>query len=818
MRRPPFDRLPDLEGVYDAEQYSLLLDHLAKSTVQSDYLIAICGADGSGKTTLLNRFLLSLGEDVCVARLDETYKGVREFYCAVLRQLGFHDIDGKPEELRRITREFIVNRGMASEPVLLVIDNAHLISPFILEQLRWLSAIKVDEVRVLSCVLAGNSDLMRIMDSTAMSQFAFNNYIRFHIRAYTESETMDYVWNRLHMAGCSDGLSISDAARPLIHRFSGGIPRLINILCDAVLQEASTLGSTEITDEMLRNVAERRHLVPHVLPYAGKGRRRSDPDFDASNPAFSDTRSGSASGDSDDAGMGQDRNSGSSAGLQQQVLRMSKKIAELKEENRRYLAQIDERDDDIRNLREALQGQALRHQGLEKALGDKALAYDELSRSMSGRSQALERSEESNRQLVATVRKDREELTELRVKLAAAMADSELLAELRNESRELRRQLASADRDKQTIARLQTQAREYREKLDAAAGYSDTIEALERDVGELRAQLDESRAENESIADLQQEAATLRHELAAAADDKSTIDGLRLEIDALHERLASSAEERESLTALQREVLELREQHGVDDEAVTRLEAELSRSMETLGDLEDELAAKNLAIDELQRQAMAQEELLAQKAALVSDMESIVEAHDQEVTLLQSRIDELESEQLATSDRLNQFASLEAHATECESQVQALQSQLDDAQCRNDRAMAETDVLVTDEPADSTPGSGEPAWQDDDGRSRVPIRTIEVFNGASLEQVVRIGEGRNRIMIGRDNDNDLVLDSNFISRHHAILSLCDDGSAVIEDLNSLNGVVVNQTKLLRSVLRVGDVVILGNFCLLPGPA
>ena len=113
-------------------------------------------------------------------------------------------------------------------------------------------------------------------------------------------------------------------------------------------------------------------------------------------------------------------------------------------------------------------------------------------------------------------------------------------------------------------------------------------------------------------------------------------------------------------------------------------------------------------------------------------------------------------------------------------------------------------------------GGTQPAGEDSPGRA--PIRTIEVFRNDALQQVVRISEDQNRVMIGRDADNDLVLDSNFISRHHAILSFREDGSACIEDLNSLNGVVVNKSRRSSADLNVGDVVILGDFCLLPGPA
>jgi type II secretory pathway predicted ATPase ExeA len=100
--------------------------HLATATERPDCLVAICGADGSGKTTLLNRYITSLGEDVCFATIDETCNGEKDFFCAFLKQLGFTEISGTSSELWRITKEFLVHRGMAGDPVLLIIDNAHL--------------------------------------------------------------------------------------------------------------------------------------------------------------------------------------------------------------------------------------------------------------------------------------------------------------------------------------------------------------------------------------------------------------------------------------------------------------------------------------------------------------------------------------------------------------------------------------------------------------------------------------------------------------------------------------------------------------------
>ena len=780
LRRPPFDRISDLAGVFHTEQYTLLLDHLSNAAVQSDYLVAICGADGCGKTTLLNKFLFSLGEDVCVARVDESYRGVREFYCEFLRQLGFHDIDGKPDELRRITREFVVNRGMASEPVMLVIDNAHLISPFILEQLRWLSAIKVDGVRVLSCVLAGNSDLMRIMDSTAMSQFAFNNYIRFHIRVFSEAETMDYVRSRLKFAGCSDRLIISSDAQPLIHRFSGGIPRLINILCDAVLQDACAQGVTKVTDEMLRNVADNRHLVPHVLPYQGKGRRRSDPDFSISDPV-ANTRDALTSADNKCVGDpdGENRGhresvddlhrltAGYDSGLRQQIKRLSSKLSELKGENNRLSINIASRDAEIGELRSALQCQAAKNAELQQAYGDQSGAYEQLNKSLLDQVTARERSDETNRHLVEALRKDQQELTELRKELANASRECEDLVNLRLESEQLRLQLANAERNEETIARLEHEAIDLRRQVDAGSNNEKTIARLSK------------------------------------------------ELDDVHARLADATCDRDVMAKLQVEVQELCDELNAGDGVVSQLQAEISDALEAIGYFETELASANLAASELQEEVRAGEHRYSKQTARVLDLEAVVDAHDQEVAALQCRIDELETERLATSDQLSQLASLEAYTSDCEAQIAALESKLESAQDqRQDFAhLADSDMNCAT--GSFFPNAAEVTASE---TSSVPIRTIEVFRGDELLRILRLETDQKRVMIGRDSDNELVLDSSFISRHHAILSFRDDGHACIEDLNSLNGIVVNKKKMARSDLYVGDIVILGDFCLLPGPA
>ncbi|MCP4302760.1 MAG: ATP-binding protein, partial [Gammaproteobacteria bacterium] len=138
LKQSPFARLADPCQLFQSEQYSLLAEHLANAATNSDSLVVVCGADGSGKSTLLNRFITTIGDHISCVVIDETCHGAEQFYSSFLTQIGFEEITGTASELRNITKEFLVCRGIASDHVLIIIDNAHLTDPMILEQLRWL--------------------------------------------------------------------------------------------------------------------------------------------------------------------------------------------------------------------------------------------------------------------------------------------------------------------------------------------------------------------------------------------------------------------------------------------------------------------------------------------------------------------------------------------------------------------------------------------------------------------------------------------------------------------------------------------------------
>ena len=275
LERLPFAPLRDAEPIFRAEQYALLESHIAGMIADTDCLFVLRGAEGAGKTTVLKRCLGALS-NASVALIDETCEDGTDFYCAFLRQMGFADIAGKLQELRTITREFLVHRAAAGDHVLLVIDNAPRVRPAVLEQLRWISGIRHDKRRVLNVVIAGTSELDRIMESPAMSGLRFATNVKFTIRAFTHDETAAYIRHHLDLAGCADALVFTPAACDLVHRYAGGLPQAINHIGSLLLAEAASRQLRTVDDALVRDIARVEELPISVASLANRGRRRTD--------------------------------------------------------------------------------------------------------------------------------------------------------------------------------------------------------------------------------------------------------------------------------------------------------------------------------------------------------------------------------------------------------------------------------------------------------------------------------------------------------------------------------------------------------------
>ena len=739
--RPLFAQLSDPSQIFHTEQYSTLMAHLASATERPDCLVVVCGADGSGKTTLLNRYIKSLGDDISFATIDETCDGEKEFYGAFLRQLGFSEITGTEGELRRITKEFLINRGMADDPVLMMIDNAHLVSPSVLEQLRSIAAIKVKNRRAISVVLAGNSDLVRVMESPAMSQTKFQSHVQFAIRAYTEEETANYVWHHLRLAGGIDAVKFSKEAHPLIYRYTGGTPSLINMLCNALLTEAHTLKTKVVTDELVRTVADNRKLLPHVVPLQSKGRRKTDPDFKLVQPDRQ-TEERITPRESTDKKPGKKQKSKAEASdpdgknLLNHISQLSEQFGELRAERMRALEEIGTRDKDIDGLRKQLDVQTGEFEKLAKTLDENTKEIRRLNKGLSDGEKALEKSEKASKKLSADLKKEQSALKTAKDDIAKAEATA-------NEMDQLNTELQAAVKDLTADLKM---AGERVGEIDVlekdAAALKDEIKKKDGEVATLEGALDSG---NEAIGDIEEQLKESQNECAA----------LRLQVAAMDDL-------EESILQRDARIAELKGELGSFSEAIMSLEvgAEKPETSDPEPAQDKGVSILNAELQQLESDSTPDAELQETELTLTGNTPALIEG--------------LKLIPPADSETVN--------------------VPLPDKKMAMPEQAASSDVTAEQPMLSST--------------------TFEVVKDGKVEQVIALPEGQSRVMIGRAEDSELCLISEFVSRHHALIS-CTEKGLFIEDLNSFNGTLVNSKVITRCDLQPDDVVIIGDFEIRP---
>lgn len=253
--KPPFGLSPDPDFVYWSKQHSRAKAYMESTIWLSDGFVVITGEIGSGKTTLLQSFLSELGDDVVYAVVSQTQLNATQFLQAILTEFGFKPFDKKKVELLDMINMFLIEQYSAGKKVILIIDEAQNLSTKVLEEVRLLSGIETSKEKVLRIILAGQPELRDTLDSPELKQLVQRVRLRFHLGALDQNDMREYIEHRLRVAGREDPL-FTEEAYPLIYRYSGGVPRLINTICDSALLVAFADDKTEIGPDEIENTAD----------------------------------------------------------------------------------------------------------------------------------------------------------------------------------------------------------------------------------------------------------------------------------------------------------------------------------------------------------------------------------------------------------------------------------------------------------------------------------------------------------------------------------------------------------------------------------
>ncbi|MDJ0907682.1 MAG: AAA family ATPase [Woeseiaceae bacterium] len=231
----PFRLTPDPEFVYWSKQHARAKAYMESTIWLADGFVVITGEIGSGKTTLLQSFLSELEDDIVYAVVSQTQLTSTQFLQAVLTEFGFKPFNKRKVELLDMLNMFLIEQYSNGKKVVLIVDEAQNLSRKVLEEIRMLSGIETHKEKVLRIILAGQPELKDTLDSPSLKQLVQRIRLRFHLGPLDESELHEYVDHRLKVAGSETGQLFTEDCYGLIHRFAGGIPRLINTLCDTAL-------------------------------------------------------------------------------------------------------------------------------------------------------------------------------------------------------------------------------------------------------------------------------------------------------------------------------------------------------------------------------------------------------------------------------------------------------------------------------------------------------------------------------------------------------------------------------------------------------
>jgi len=236
LRERPFSLTPDPSYLYPSRVHKEALSHLRYGIEGHAGFIVITGEIGCGKTTMLQTVVRSLDKKTSIARLMNTMLDARELLQAIMLDFGLEPRPDatKPYLVRELAR-FLVDQRNNGRLSLLVIDEAQNLSVSALEEVRMLSNLETEKSKLIHIILVGQPNLRDMLARPELEQLRQRVTVSYHLEPLSADDTHAYINHRLKHASVGAPLTFARDVTDVIHQYSRGVARMINVISDAVL-------------------------------------------------------------------------------------------------------------------------------------------------------------------------------------------------------------------------------------------------------------------------------------------------------------------------------------------------------------------------------------------------------------------------------------------------------------------------------------------------------------------------------------------------------------------------------------------------------
>ena len=255
LRDIPFSLAPDPKYLFRTDSLLEVFANLQYGIENGKGIVVVTGEVGTGKTTILRSMLQSLDRSVLAAYIFNPLLSTSEFFDLLAGEFRMRPQQSKAAMLRLLGNVLMARHSQGLRTVL-VVDEAHLLPRHLLEEIRLLLNFETNREKLLQVILCGQPELHDLLAQPELRQLKQRVSLKCSIKKLTQHETAEYIRWRLRIAGSANENLFEPEALGLVHRVSGGIPRIINNICDNALLTGFSEDSSNITTAIIDDVIE----------------------------------------------------------------------------------------------------------------------------------------------------------------------------------------------------------------------------------------------------------------------------------------------------------------------------------------------------------------------------------------------------------------------------------------------------------------------------------------------------------------------------------------------------------------------------------